>query len=82
MATTDNNVRVPEDLLAQMQAAAREKGKSADELVTDALKRYLANEWMNGLEREGQERRRQLGLRTDDDVERYVDKAITEQRGR
>lgn len=57
MASTDNNVRVPEDLLAQMQAAAREKGKSADELVTDALKRYLANEWMNRLEREGQERR-------------------------
>ena len=82
MATTDNNVRVPEDLLAQMRAAAREKGKSADELVTDALKRYLANEWMNRLEREGQENRRQLGLKTDDDVERYVDKAITEQRGR
>jgi len=82
MATTDNNVRVPKDLLARMQAAAREKGKSADELVTDALKRYLANEWMNRLEREGQENRRQLGLKTDDDVERYVDKAITEQRGR
>ena len=82
MATTDNNVRVPEDLLAQMQAAARELGKSADELVTDALKRYLADEWMNRLEREGQERRRQLGLKTDDDVERYVDKAITEHRGR
>ena len=80
MATTDNNVRVPEELLAQMQAAAQEKGKSADELVTDALKRYLANEWMNRLEREGQERRRQLGLKTDGDVERYVDKAITEQR--
>ena len=82
MATTDNNVRVPKDLLARMQAAAREKGKSADELVTDALKRYLANEWMNRLEREGQENRRQLGLKIDDDVERYVDKAITEQRGR
>jgi metal-responsive CopG/Arc/MetJ family transcriptional regulator len=82
MATTGNNGRVPEELLAQMEAAAREKGKSADELVTDALKRYLANEWMNRLEREGQERRRQLGLKTDDDVERYVDKAITEQRGR
>ena len=37
---------------------------------------------MNGLEREGQERRHQLGLKTDDDVERYVDKAITEHRGR
>ena len=82
MATTGNNVRVPEELLVQMQAAAREKGKSADELATDALKRYLANEWMNELEREGEERRRQLGLKTDDEVERYVDQAITEQRGR
>ena len=61
MATTGNNVRVPEELPAQMQAAAREKGKSADELATDALKRYLANECMNELEREGEERRRQLG---------------------
>jgi hypothetical protein len=71
------NVRVPEELLAQMEAAAREKGKSADELVTDALKRYLANEWMNRLELEGQERRRRFGLKTDDDVERYVDEAST-----
>ncbi len=82
MATTDNNVRVPEELLAQMQTAAGEKSKSADKLITDALKRYLANEWMDTLEREGQESRRQLGLKTDDDVERYVDKAITEHRGR
>ena len=82
MAATNNNVRVPEQLLAQMQAVAREKGKSADELATDALKRYLANEWMDRLEREGHERRRELGLKTDDDVERYVDKAITEPRGR
>ncbi len=82
MATTDNNVRVPEELLAQMQSSAQEKGKSMDELVTDVMTRYLANEWMNRLEREGQQRRRQLGLKTDDDVERYVDKAITEPRGR
>ena len=79
---TDNNVRVPEELLARMKASAQEKGKSMDELVTDAMTRYLANEWMNTLEREGQQLRRQLGLKTDDDVERYVDKAITEQRGR
>jgi len=50
------------------------------------LKRYLAHEWLNKIEREGQECRRQLGLKSDEEVEAVVDRAISEyrneQRGR
>jgi hypothetical protein len=47
MATTDNNLHIPDDLAA------------------DALKRYLAHEWLNRIEREDRERRRQFGLTSD-----------------
>jgi hypothetical protein len=50
------------------------------------LKRYLTHDWLDKIEREGQERRRQLGLKSDEEVEAVVDRAISEyrnvQRGR
>jgi len=86
MATTDNNLHIPDDLLAQAEKLAASQGRTADDLAADALKRYLAHEWLNKIEREGQERRRQLGLKTDGEVEAAVDRAISEyrneQRGR
>ena len=86
MATTDNNIHIPDDLLAQAEKLAASQGRTADDLATDVLKRYLAHEWLNKIEREGQEHRRQLGLKSDEEVEAVVDRAISEyrneQRGR
>lgn len=86
MGTTDNNLHIPDDLLAETQKLATRQGRTADALAADALTRYLAHEWLNKIEREGQERRRQLGLKSDEEVEAVVDRAITEyrneQRGR
>ena len=70
MATTDNNLHVPDDLMAQAERLAAGQGRTADELAADALKRYIAHEWLNKLDREGQERRRRLGMKSDEDVER------------
>jgi hypothetical protein len=42
MASTDNNLRVPDELLDQAQRVAEAEGCTADELAADALKRYLA----------------------------------------
>ncbi len=58
---------------------AASQGRTAD-LAADPLRRYLAHEWLNKIEREGQECRRQLGLKSDEEVEAVVDRAISEYR--
>lgn len=78
MAT--NNLHIPDDLLAQAEQLAASQGRTADDLAADALKRYLAHEWLNKLDQEGQERRRRLGLSSDEDVERLVTRAVAESR--
>ena len=80
MATTDNNLHIPDDLLAQAERLAASQGRTANDLAADALNRYLAHEWLNKIEQEGQERRRQLGLNTDEEVEAVVNRAISEYR--
>jgi hypothetical protein len=80
MATTDNNLHVPNNLMAQAERLAARQGRTADELAADALKRYIAHEWLNKLDREGQERKRRLGMKSDEEVEHEVDRAIAESR--
>jgi hypothetical protein len=80
MATPDNNLHIPEDLLVQAERIARSQGRTADDLAADALKRYLAHEWLNKLQREAPDNRRRLGLESDEDVDRFVESAITEAR--
>lgn len=86
MATTDNNLHIPDDLLAQTEKLAASQGRTAHDLAADALNRYLAHEWLNKIEQEGQERRQQLGVKSDEEVDAVVDRAISEyrneQRGR
>ena len=41
MATTDNNLRVPDDLLDRARRMAEAEGCTADELAADALKHYI-----------------------------------------
>jgi hypothetical protein len=36
-----NNIRVPDDLLAQLQTKARAEGKSVDQLAEEALRKGL-----------------------------------------
>jgi hypothetical protein len=80
MATTDNNIRVPDHLMAQAERSAARQGRTADELAADALKRYIAHEWLNKLDREGQERWRRPGMKSEEEVEREADRAIAESR--
>jgi hypothetical protein len=82
MVTTDNNLHIPDDLLAQTEKLAASQGCTANDLAADALNRYLAHEWLNKIEHEGEERRRRLGLKTDEEVEAVVDRAISEYRNR
>jgi hypothetical protein len=80
MATTENNLHIPEELLAQAEQIAKSQGRTTDALAADALKRYLAHEWLDKVQREGKDNRRRLKLVSDEDVDRFVESAITESR--
>jgi len=80
MATTDNNLGIPEELLAQAERIAQSQGRAGDDLAADAPKRYLAHEWLDKVQREGQDNMRRLGLEWDEDVDRFVESAIAEAR--
>jgi putative PIN family toxin of toxin-antitoxin system len=77
---TQNNLYVPDDLLAQARRRAESQGRTADELAAEALQRYLAHEILNELSGGAEERRTQLGIGSDEEVEIYVDRIIHEHR--
>jgi hypothetical protein len=74
---TDQNIKLPADLLAQVQAIASKEGKTADELTTEAVKREVARRSLERLKTEANERR---GNMTDEQAQEYVDKVIHEYR--
>ena len=82
MATTDNNLRVPDELREQAAELAERQGRTADDLVTDALKRYIAHESLEELSRYGRGRAKALGLDkpTEEEAIAFVEGVIREDR--
>jgi hypothetical protein len=76
----EKNLHVPDELLEQAQRMAESQGRTADEVAADALKRYLARQWLQTISRNAEENRRRLGLKTDEEVEEYVERVIAESR--
>jgi len=68
---SENSVSMPPSLLAEVQAAAREEHREADELVRDAVQRYLKDRRWQRLIAYGHEQARKLGL-TEQDVPRLI----------
>jgi len=68
---TQNNLHVPDDLLAAVREAARADGITAEELATDALRRFLAHRKLEELGQYGREQSSRLGY-TEDDVLRLI----------
>jgi hypothetical protein len=58
---TQNNLRIPDDLLSSVNEAASAEGKTTDELAADALRRYLAHRKPEELGDYGHEQSRRLG---------------------
>ena len=77
---TQNNVHIPDELLVQAQRMAESQGRTADELAADALKRYLAREWLNRVSSEGEGSRRRVGIHTEEEAEEYINRVIAEYR--
>ena len=75
------NVALPEDLLTAASEAARAEGKTTDELIEAATRRYWARERLDGFVRRNEQRARELGI-TEGDVPRLIHEHRREQRGR
>ena len=78
---TAKNVALPEDLLTAASEAARAEGKTAEELIETATRRYLAHDRLERFVRRNEQRARELGI-TESDVPRLVQEHRREKRGR
>jgi predicted DNA-binding protein len=72
---------VPAGLLAQVRAAADEERRPSNELVREAIERYLDDREWEKLYAYGQERVQSAGL-VEDDVERLIAEHRRERKGR
>jgi hypothetical protein len=75
--TTGQNIKLPADLLAQVQKIALKEGKTADELTAEAVKRDVARRMIANLKRE----HKPSGMTEDQEIQAAVD-AVHASRGR
>lgn len=67
----DNPIAIPPSLLAEIQTAAEEDKRPVEELLREAIERYLRNRRWQRILAYGEERARALGL-TEADVPRLI----------
>lgn len=71
--TTTTDVQVATDLLDDVTSIASRLHLTPDEAVDAALRRYLSVERWRLIQEEGQRRAEEHGIRTQDDVEDFLD---------
>lgn len=76
-----NNISLPAPLLAEVQSAERAEHRSVDEVLTDAVKRYVEERSWTTLLEYGTERAKALGVK-ESDVDRLIAESRAEQRSR
>ena len=73
-----NNISLPEPLLAEIRSAAQAEHRSVDEVLTDAVKRYVEERSWTKLMDYGSERAKALGIK-ESDVDRLIAESRAEQ---
>ena len=68
-------VSLPLDLLEEAQRAARDEARTRTDLIRDALRQYLASRRWQRLRTWGAETADRLGLKTEADLQRFLDRA-------
>jgi CopG family transcriptional regulator/antitoxin EndoAI len=68
-------VSLPFDLLEETQRAARAEARTRTDLIRDALRQYLASRRWQRLRAWGAEAADRLGLKTEADLQRLLDRA-------
>jgi CopG family transcriptional regulator/antitoxin EndoAI len=79
-STVPVTISLPADLLREAQRVAREDSRSRSELIREALRQYLASRRWQRLRQWGAETAERLGLRTEDDLARLLERARTGRR--
>jgi metal-responsive CopG/Arc/MetJ family transcriptional regulator len=74
-----NNISLPEPLLAEIQSAAQAEHRSVDEVLTDAVKRYVEERSWAKLLSYGAERAKALSVQ-ESDVDGLIAESRAEQR--
>ena len=76
----DLTISFPDEIGQAVEKAALDGGQTVDEVVTAAVKRYLARKTLDDLSRYGADRARELGLdkRSEDEQMDYVNRVIQE----
>jgi hypothetical protein len=75
-----NNISLPEPLLAEIQSAAEAEHRSVDEVLSDAVKRYVEERSWTKLLGYGEERSKELGIK-ESDIDRLIAESRAEHRG-
>ena len=66
---TGSNIKLPDDLLAQIQAIAAMEGKTPDDLAAEAVKREVARRMIANLKRTA----RPSGMTEEQEIQAVVD---------
>ena len=74
-----NNISLPEPLLAEIRNAAQAEHRSIDEVLTDAVKRYVEERSWTKLLDYGAERAKTLSVK-ESDIDRLIAESRAEQR--
>lgn len=74
---TNTNIRIPDELLAQLQATAAAEGKTVNDLAEEAVKQHLTRRFWERNKREAELRR---GSMTNEEALDYVTSIVHEAR--
>ncbi len=74
-----NNISLPEPLLAEIRSAAQAEHRTVDEVLTDAVKRYVEERSWTKLLDYGAERAKALGVK-ESDIDRLIAETRAEKR--
>jgi metal-responsive CopG/Arc/MetJ family transcriptional regulator len=78
---TGNSISLPEELLAGIRSAADAERRSIDDVLADAVRRYLEDRSWTRLFEYGAERANATGLR-ESDIDRLIAESRAEHRNR
>lgn len=73
MATKVINISLPEELLKQIDEAAAKENRGRSEFLRESARKRISDQRWRALQEYGMERARALGIRTEDDVEDFLD---------
>jgi metal-responsive CopG/Arc/MetJ family transcriptional regulator len=78
----DVHVSLPQTLVAQMEQTAETAHITLDELVQQAVQRYMADRSWTRLRAYGEAQARKVGITTEEDVDRAIHELREEERER